>query len=122
MIVDTGRRRLAEMITAINSVNNQTNSFKWIRVGDGGSATSMNETTLNSQVGNAISVTPSLAGNTLLYEIEIDGSTISANQISELGIFDAEEDGVMLCRVNFNPVGPLTSGETLTFHFRLEIE
>jgi len=120
MIVDKGKKRIAELITGIEDGSRTT--FTQVRVGDGGDSTSMSQTTLDSQVANK-AVTPTLVGNTLIYEIELLGSDLSSNIISELGIFDGTgADANMLCRVSFDPIGPITASETLTFNFRVEIE
>ena len=121
MIVDTGKKQIAKLITGIQP-NNAGVAFKYVRVGDGGDSTSMSQTTLDSQVSETLTVVPSLVGNSLIYEIELLGSDLSSNVVSELGIFDASEGGNMLCRVSFDPIGPITSSETLTFNFRVEIE
>jgi len=121
MIVDAGRKQIAKLITGIQ-LNNGGIAFKYVRVGDGGDSTSMSQTTLDSQVSDTKTVAPILVGNTLVYEIEFLGSDLTSNVISELGIFDAASGGNMLCRVNFNPIGPLSASETLTFNFRVEIE
>tara|TARA_R110002020_G_C16089004_1_gene757719 strand:+ start:163 stop:528 length:366 start_codon:yes stop_codon:yes gene_type:complete len=121
MIVDKGKKRIAELITGIESGSRTT--FTHVRVGDGGDSTSMSQTTLDSQVSTTKTVTPILVGNTLIYEIELLGSDLSSNIISELGIFDGTgADANMLCRVSFDPIGPITASETLTFNFRVEIE
>ena len=120
MIVDTGKKRIAELLSGRE--NNQTYAFKYVRVGDGGDSTSMSQTTLDSQISQTKTVVPILVGNTLIYEIELLGSDLSSNVVSELGIFDAAIGGTMLCRVSFDPIGPITASETLTFNFRVEIE
>ena len=121
MIVDKGKKRIAELLSG--DVNNQTYAFKYVRVGDGGDNTSMSQTTLDSQVSDTKTIEPTLVGNTLIYEIELLGSDLSSNVISEIGIFDGTgADANMLCRVSFDPIGPITASETLTFNFRVEIE
>lgn len=121
MIVDTGKKQIAKLMTGIQ-LNNGGIAFKYVRVGDGGDSTSMSQTTLDSQVSDAKTISPILVGSTLIYEIEFLGSELTSNVVSELGIFDAEEGGNMLCRVNFNPIGPISADETLTFNFRVEIQ
>ena len=121
MIVDTGKKRIAELLSGRE--NNQTYAFKYVRVGDGGDSTSMSQTTLDSQVSDTKTVIPELVGNTLIYEIELLGSDLSSNTISELGVFDGDSSSAkMLCRVSFDPIGPIGASETLTFNFRVEIE
>ena len=122
MIVDSGKKRIAELITGANGITSNNFAFKYVRAGDGGDSTSMTQTTLDSQVSETKTVTPNLVGSTLIYEIEFQGSDLSSNTISELGIFDAATGGKMLCRVNFDPIGPIGASETLTFNFRVEIE
>jgi hypothetical protein len=123
MIVDAGRKQIAKLITGLQDNNESTPvAFKYVRVGDGGDNTSMSQTTLDSQISTHKVVTPIPVGNTLVYEIEFLGSELTSNVVSELGIFDAAEGGNMLCRVNFDPIGPLSADETLTFSFRVEIE
>ena len=123
MIVDAGKKQMARLISGIQDNNEATPiCFKYVRVGDGGDSTSMSQTTLDSQISQTKTVVPILVGNTLIYEIELLGSDLSSNVVSELGIFDAAIGGTMLCRVSFDSIGPITASETLTFNFRVEIE
>ncbi|QDP59628.1 MAG: hypothetical protein GOVbin1753_61 [Prokaryotic dsDNA virus sp.] len=120
MIVTQGKKRVAQLITGLQS--NGTTKFVHIRVGNGGDSTSPSQTTLDNQVGAAKTATPDLVGNTLVYTVTYTGADISSNTISEIGIFDAATGGNMLSRIVFDDVGPLTASESITFTLRIEVE
>jgi len=112
MIVDKGKKQLAAKVK---------NTFVYIAVGDGGDDTSTSQETLDNEVYRVSSI-PTIVGNTLIYSATFTGSNLTSNIISELGIFDEDEGGNMLSRVNFNSIGPLASSESISFTFRLEVE
>ena len=120
MIVDSGKKQAARLITGIESGSRTT--FTHIRVGNGGDNTSASQTTLDNQVGAAKTATPTLVGNTLVYDVTFLGSDISSNTISEIGIFDAATGGNMLSRIVFDDIGPLSASESITFTLRIEVE
>ena len=120
MIVTQGKKRVAQLITGLQS--NGTTKFVHIRVGNGGDSTSPSQTTWDNQVGAAKTATPDLVGNTLVYTVTYTGADISSNTISEIGIFDAATGGNMLSRIVFDDVGPLTASESITFTLRIEVE
>jgi len=111
MIVNAGKIKLANLVIG---------NFTKIDVGDGGDDTSSSQTTLdNSILTSKKDCTPSLMGNTIVYEVSFLGSELNSNVISEIGVFNS--DNVMLSRVNFNSIGPLASNETVSFTLRLEV-
>jgi hypothetical protein len=120
MIVDAGKKRIAELFTGIESGSRTT--FTHIRIGNGGDNTSTSQTTLDNQVGAAKTATPTLVGNSLVYAVTYTGADISANTISEIGIFDSATGGTMLSRIVFDDIGPLTASESITFTLRIEVE
>ncbi len=124
MIVNTGKIELLNLAIA-------SNQFKYIDIGDGGDDTSVSQTTLDRSVltsTNTVTiddgsykkeVSPTRVGTFLVYEISLSASDIASNVISEIGIFN--KAGIMLSRVNFKPIGPLASSETISFTFRMEM-
>jgi len=124
MIVDAGKKAVLDLAIAANQ-------FKYLDFGDGGDDTSTSQTTLDRSIltssgSTAIAdgsykrlISPTRVGNTLIYEITLTGAELASNVISELGVFN--NAGTMLSRVNFKPIGPLASNETISFTFRLEV-
>ena len=111
MIVNAGKVKLANIMIG---------NFNKIDIGDGGDDTSTSQTSLDHSVlTSKKDCTPTLVGNTVIYEVTFTGSELNSNVISEIGVFNS--DGVMLSRVNFNSIGPLASNETVSFTLRLEV-
>ena len=79
MIVDAGKKRVAELFTGLQS--NSSTKFIYIRVGNGGDNTSSSQTTLDNQVGATKTATPTLVGNSLVYTVTYTGADISSNTI-----------------------------------------
>jgi hypothetical protein len=128
-LVDAGKKAVLDLAISGNGASNQ---FKYLDFGDGGDDTSTSQTTLDRSILTSSGstqiadnsykrlISPSRVGNTLIYEITLTGSELASNVISEIGVFN--HAGTMLSRVNFKPIGPLASNETISFTFRLEME
>ena len=124
MIVDSGKKAVLDLAIAANH-------FRYLDFGDGQDDTSTSETVLNRSILTASGsttiadgsykrlISPTRVGNTLIYEITLSGSELASNVITEIGVFN--NAGTMLSRVNFKPIGPLASNETISFTFRLEM-
>ena len=111
MIVNAGKIKLASLLIG---------NFSKIDVGDGGDDTSTSQTSLDHSIlTTKKDCSPTIIGNTAVYEVSFTGSELNANIISEIGVFNSDE--IMLSRVNFNSIGPLASNETVSFTLRLEV-
>lgn len=121
MIVDSGKKELGDLLIGATP----SAAFAWIAVGDGGDDTSTSQTELDNEISRK-AATVTRVGNTLVYNVTFTGSDLTSNLVRELGIFNKATKGasneVLLTRVNFNAIGPLTSSDSVAFIFRLEVE
>jgi hypothetical protein len=73
-------------------------------VGTGTTPASDNDTTLENEVFRDVIDSVVISGDTVVYKCKIETSELNGQSISEIGIFDADTDGEMLCRLTFNPI------------------
>jgi hypothetical protein len=112
MIVDAGKKKVGDLLIG---------NFTFIAVGDGGDDTSTSQSVLDNEVSRK-PATVNRVGNTLIYDVTFTGADLISNIVNEIGIFNASSGGEMLSRVNFNTIGPLSTSESVSFTFRLEVE
>tara|TARA_Y100001937_G_C7077072_1_gene311120 strand:- start:141 stop:485 length:345 start_codon:yes stop_codon:yes gene_type:complete len=111
MITDAGIDDIGKTFIAAN--------YTKIKVGSGGDAPSSADIELDAFVAEK-TVTPSVIGNILTWDISFTGTELGSEGISELGIFNTSGDK-MLSRVTFSNTGVLASTDTLTFTIRMEV-
>ena len=111
MIVDEGANDIATAYVAAN--------YTKVKVGSGGSPTSASATNLDSYV-HVKTVTPSVIGTNILWNVSFTGTELGNEGVAELGIFHNTTDK-LLSRVTFTNTGVLASTDTLTFTIRMEM-
>jgi hypothetical protein len=134
MITDTTKRKVALFIKDMYTKAN---------VGNGGNATAPNATDLDVPILTTKVGTSNTESNdtTIDFSVSFSGSSLQGNSIRELGFFSstmpqdsqfdelrttttytAETSDVMLARINFDAIGPITAADTLDFTFIMEVE
>jgi len=135
MITDKTKRKVALFIKDM---------YTKVNVGNGGNATAPNATNLDVPILTTKQTSSNSESNdtTIDFVASISGGLIQGNTIREIGFFsdtmprdedfdnlrtdtlytvDTEGD-VMLARINFDAIGPITSSDTLDFTFTMEVE
>lgn len=130
MIVEDGKIAIARLIS---------NSFEKMQVGDGADDTSIRQKGLDHAITNKVNASSiTVIGSQIIYEVTLSGSDINGINVSEMGIFSAEDaiaasgdassvdrtliNDKLLSRINFNSVGPIAANDTITFTFVMEVE
>ena len=139
MITDTTKRKVALFIKDMYTKAN---------VGNGGNATAPNATDLDVPILTTKATTSNTESNdtTIDFSVSFSGSSLEGNSIREVGFFSSTmpDDGqfdelrttttyttnqvggvavdVMLARINFDAIGPITAADTLDFTFIMEVE
>tara|TARA_R110002012_G_scaffold283289_1_gene473478 strand:- start:37 stop:441 length:405 start_codon:yes stop_codon:yes gene_type:complete len=134
MITDVTKRKVALFLKDMYTKAN---------VGNGGNATAPNATDLDVPILSTKQTTSNSESNdtTIDFSASFSGSSLQGNSIREVGFFSstmpqdaqfdelrttttytAETSDVMLARINFDAIGPITSADTLDFTFTMEVE
>ncbi|QDP65158.1 MAG: hypothetical protein GOVbin140_59 [Prokaryotic dsDNA virus sp.] len=114
MITNSAKNDIATNYVAVN--------YTKIKIGDGADSTSASQTKLDHAVGSVKTVTPSVVGSTLIYEVDFLGSEIPTSGVTELGIFHKDHiDTKMLSRVTFTSTGVVAASDTVSFTIRIEV-
>ena len=113
MITRDGRTKMRDLIQS---------NFQHAKVGTGGDSTNPNSSDLDSPLGSAFSIAAaSLSGETSLdFTFTVRGSDYVGQTIKEAGVFTSA--GELLVRVNFDPIGPLTTTDEVEFIITLEVD
>ena len=116
MITDKLRQLVATTIktTIDNGGNNAA------QLGFGGNSTNPISNALDVPSGVAVSVqTANSDENVIEVKVSVVGGLVTGRVIRELGLFNSSD---MIQRVNFDGIGPFSSGETIEFFILLEVE
>ena len=97
-------------------------TFIKYKIGTGGDSTNPNATDLDSDISGLVSVTPTLSNeSTIEWKFTVNGASYAGNTIKEVGIFNSD-GSVMLLRVNYEGIGPLTSADDIDFVIVVEVD
>ena len=134
MITDITKRKVALFIKDMYTKAN---------IGNGGNATSPNATDLDVPILTTKQTTTNTESDdtTIDFAVSFSGSSLQGNTVREIAFFSdtmptdtnfdelrtttsytPEGDDVMLARINFDAIGPVTSSDTLDFTFTMEVE
>lgn len=116
MITKDGRGLLKDHIIS---------KFTSYKIGTGGDSTNPNATDLDSPISSMVSVTPTGSSESAIeWKFTVQGSAYIGNTIKEVGIFDNSDPSnpVMLVRVNYAAIGPLTSTDEIEFVIVVEVD
>tara|TARA_R110002167_G_scaffold177139_1_gene376885 strand:- start:30 stop:374 length:345 start_codon:yes stop_codon:yes gene_type:complete len=94
------------------------------KLGSGGDSTNPNATDLDDPIDTTYqtSITANDSGEAAIdYDITIYGSNYLGQTIKEIGIYIVASN-TLLCRVNYEGIGPLTSTDEVQFVITLEVE
>ena len=117
MIVNAAKNEIA--------LNHIKDTYKYIRIGNGGDDTAASQTALDAESDGSTlvkTVTPSVIGNQLVWTVSFTGTEIGTQGASELGIFSASSGGTLLSRATFTNTGVVPSTDTVTFTIRVEVD
>ena len=112
MIVNNGKKDVATNYIKVN--------YTTIKIGNGGDDTAQSQSELDSVVFTKTGQTPNVIGSSLIWTIEITGTNLGTQGVSELGIFHKDND-TLLSRTSFSNTGVVPSGDTITFRIQLEV-
>ncbi len=77
---------------------------------------------IDSDISGLVSVTPTLSNeSTIEWKFTVNGASYAGNTIKEVGIFNSD-GSVMLLRVNYDGIGPLTSADDIDFVIVVEVD
>jgi len=134
MITDITKRKVALFLKDMYTKAN---------IGNGGNATAPNATDLDVPILTTKLGTTNNESNdtTIDFSVSFSGGSLQGNTVREIGFFsdtmpqDAQFDelrtttsytvetsDVMLARINFEAIGPITTSDTLDFTFTMEVE
>ena len=112
MITDSTRQAIATHLK---------DTYTKARIGLGGNSTSPVATNLDVPLSNVIATVNSLSDeNVVDFKFTVAGSSISGLTIREVAIFNAGYTE-MLTRINFEGIGPFSSGD-VDFFVTIEVE
>jgi|TARA_A100001391_G_scaffold111109_1_gene74529 hypothetical protein len=95
-------------------------NYTTIRIGDGADATAASQTNLDSFVAEKTSITPTVVGSTLIWNVDFLGSQIPSSGVTEIGVFKSD-GSKLLSRVTFTSTGVVAASDTVTFTIRIEV-
>ena len=134
MITDITKRKVALFIKDMYTKAN---------IGNGSNATSPDATDLDVPILTTKQTTTNTESDdtTIDFAVSFSGSSLQGNTVREIAFFSdtmpqdaqfdelrttttytAETSDVMLARINFDAIGPVTSSDTLDFTFTMEVE
>ena len=116
MIVRDARNKIA--------VSHILATYDRYKIGTGGDSTNPNATDLDSDISGLVTARFSATASdesTIEFKFTVEGSSYTGNTIKEVGIFNSD-GSVMLLRVNYDGIGPLTSSDDIDFVIVVEVD
>lgn len=112
MITRDGRTKIQGLLIS---------NFTRAKVGTGGDSTNPNASDLDSPLGSLFTCTPNISGETSIdFTFTVRGSDYVGQTIKEAGVFTTA--GELLVRVNYDPIGPLTTTDEIEFIITVEVD
>lgn len=94
------------------------------KIGSGGDTTNPNATDLDDPIDTTYQTTLTVnesGESTLDYDITIYGSNYLGHTIKEIGIY-VTASNTLICRVNYDGIGPLASTDEVQFIITVEVD
>ena len=109
MMTEAGKAKIRDLIST---------EFTTMKIGSGGDSTNPLATDLDAPIASATATRTSTGQSSL--DFKATYTNLGGQTIKEMGIFNSS--GIMLGRVNFQTIGPLTASDSIEVIFTAEVD